>query len=418
MQVMEMEEKVMDITVEGPREKLRQIVEKNGEAVLQDSDRVEGLLRDHCGTYRKEISALVGALNERVPLELRGSWQTAMTPEAMRARLVQRMEDNRGLAPEVAEWAVDTWSYALGIGLTRSSDRLRSEVLGGVGQRSLVPAENIVIGEHSVSRAEAERRAAIASDRPGGAALAAGAAGAAIVGTGLLATAQQKKKAGVGAGILLGLAALGAIAYSNHKPTPPPPTPVVVVPPAPATATAPKPTAVAHVATSIAAGTPLQIRMNQAISSDDVNVGETFTATLAAPLFLNGKVVVPVGADATIRVLSIDPGGKITGQTQMQLALVSLASNGKNFKVSAAAYSVLGPKQAAVAAERTGIGAGVGAVGGFIAGKLLHHGKAGTAIGTGSGGTIGFATSKPQPAKVSPEQMLHFRLNKPMPVNA
>jgi hypothetical protein len=327
------------------------------------------------------------------------------------------MEDNRGLAPEVAEWAVDTWSYALGIGLTRSSDRLRSEVLGGVGQRSLVPAENIVIGEHSVSRAEAERRAAIASDRPGGAALAAGAAGAAIVGTGLLATAQQKKKAGVGAGILLGLAALGAIAYSNHKSTPPPP-PVVVLPPAPATATPPKPTAVAHVATSIAAGTPLQIRMNQAISSDDVNVGETFTATLAAPLFLNGKVVVPVGADATIRVLSVDPGGKITGQTQMQLALVSLASNGKNFKVSAAAYSVLGPKQAAVAAERTGIGAGVGAVGGFITGKLLHHGKAGTAIGAGGGGAIGFATSKPQPAKVSPEQMLHFRLNKPMPVNA
>jgi hypothetical protein len=149
-----------------------------------------------------------------------------------------------------------------------------------------------------------------------------------------------------------------------------------------------------------------------------VNVGQSFTATLAAPLFLNGKTVVPVGADATIRVVSVDPGGKITGQTQMQLALVGLASNGKNFKVSAAALSVLGPKQAAVAAERTGIGAGVGAVGGFIGGKLFHHGKAGTAIGAGGGGAIGFATSKPQPAKVSPEQMLHFRLNKPMPINA
>ena len=48
-----------------------------------------------------------------------------MTPEAMRARLVQRLEDNRGLAPEIANYAVDTWSYALGVGLGRSSDRVQ-----------------------------------------------------------------------------------------------------------------------------------------------------------------------------------------------------------------------------------------------------------------------------------------------------
>src|SRR5271155_4589830 len=113
-----------------PREKLKELMEKNGDGLLQDRDRCEGLLKDYCGGHRKEISALVGALQERVPLELRSSWQTAMTPEAMRARLVQRLEDNRGLAPEVADWAVDTWSYALGVGLGRKSDRLDSVVLG------------------------------------------------------------------------------------------------------------------------------------------------------------------------------------------------------------------------------------------------------------------------------------------------
>jgi hypothetical protein len=124
MDVMEMEEGVMEEQVEVPREKLRQILEKNGEWILQDPDRVEGLLRDHCGSYRKEISALVAALHERVPVELKGSWQSAMTPDAMRARMVKRLEDNRGQAPNVAEWAVDTWSYALGIGLARRSDRM------------------------------------------------------------------------------------------------------------------------------------------------------------------------------------------------------------------------------------------------------------------------------------------------------
>ena len=100
-------------------------MEKNGDSLLEDRDRCEGLLKDYCGGHRREISALVGALEERIPLELRSSWQTTMTPEAMRARLVQRLEDNRGLAPEIANYAVDTWSYALGVGLGRSSDRVQ-----------------------------------------------------------------------------------------------------------------------------------------------------------------------------------------------------------------------------------------------------------------------------------------------------
>ena len=108
-----------------PREKLKQLMEKNGEGILQDRDRCEGLLKDYCGGHRREISAIVGALEERIPLELKSSWQTAMTPEAMRARLVQRLEDNRGLAPEIANYAVDTWSYAFGVGLGPSSDGCR-----------------------------------------------------------------------------------------------------------------------------------------------------------------------------------------------------------------------------------------------------------------------------------------------------
>src|SRR5271167_3758122 len=116
------------MATEMPREKLKELMEKNGDSLLQDRDRCEGLLKDYCAGHRREISALVGALEERVPLELRSSWQTAMTPEAMRARLVQRLEDNRGLAPEIANYAVETWSYALGVNLGRSSDRVQDVV--------------------------------------------------------------------------------------------------------------------------------------------------------------------------------------------------------------------------------------------------------------------------------------------------
>ena len=43
-----------------PRETLKDIISRNGEEILQDSNRCEGLLKDHCGTHRREIAALVG----------------------------------------------------------------------------------------------------------------------------------------------------------------------------------------------------------------------------------------------------------------------------------------------------------------------------------------------------------------------
>lgn len=113
------------VAAEAARETLKDLIEKNGDPLLQDPDRCEGLLKDHCGPYRREISALIGALEERIPSELKSSWQMSMTPEAMRARLVQRLEDNRGLAPDIATWAVDAWSYALGISVSQQPDRVQ-----------------------------------------------------------------------------------------------------------------------------------------------------------------------------------------------------------------------------------------------------------------------------------------------------
>jgi hypothetical protein len=428
MAVMEMEEGVMEGTVEGPREKLRQIIEKNGDAILQDPDRVEGLLRDHCGSFRKEISALVGALNERVPLELQGSWQSAMTPEAMRARLVQRLEDHRGLAPEVSAWAVDTWSYALGIGLGRRSDRLDSVVIddnqfkkqGGIdGGNGGANKGSGGVAQDQLSKDE-ERRKAIESDRPGGAAAAAG--GAAL----LTAVVQDKKKAGIGVGAVTLLAVAGVLAF-NHKPTPKPtptptptPTPVVVVKPTPVVVPPPTPTPdpvigppVVH---AIPVGTPISIRLNQGISSDQTKPGATYTATLAAPLMLGDKVVLPAGADATIYVQSIDQGKTFTGQTMMQLSLTELSSGGKTYKLKNSFTDILGPKQAVVATERGAVGGAIGAGVGFLGGLVGHHKKTGTAVGAGAGAAVGVATTKTDPAKAKPEQLLHFKLTKPLNV--
>jgi hypothetical protein len=235
----------------------------------------------------------------------------------------------------------------------------------------------------------------------------------------LTTVVQDKKKAGIGAGVLA-LLAVGAVLAFNHHPTPTPtptPTPVVVTPPPVVVPPKTDPTVVTPPAVlTIPAGTPISIRLNQGIESDQTRPGATYTATLAAPLMAGGKVILPVGADATIYVHSIDQGKTFTGQTMMQLSLTELSSGGKTYKLTNSFTDILGPKQAAVAAERTGVGAVVGAGVGFVAGAFGHHKKAGTAIGAGAGATVGAVTTKTEPAKAKPEQLLHFKLMKSLNV--
>src|SRR3984957_17296053 len=197
-----------NMATEVPREKLKELMEKNGDSLLQDRDRCEGLLKDYCGGHRREISAIVGALEERIPVELKSSWQTAMTPEAMRARLVQRLEDNRGLAPEIANYAVDTWSYALGVGLGRSSDRVQD-----------VP---VVVQNGFTPVASAAERAA--ADRPAGStsAPAVAAQPAAVKTGGSIGALSNQNKAIVGAAGLLGAVAIAFAVLHHPQPTTPP----------------------------------------------------------------------------------------------------------------------------------------------------------------------------------------------------
>ncbi len=53
-----------------PRQKLCDIVARHGRSVIEDPRRCEGLLRDYCGAYRREISALVGAVEEHAAADM------------------------------------------------------------------------------------------------------------------------------------------------------------------------------------------------------------------------------------------------------------------------------------------------------------------------------------------------------------
>lgn len=97
-----------------PRDTLRQIIAKYGTNLCGDARRVEGLLKDLCGVYRREINVLTSALEERVPLDLLAAGKS-VPRELLLTKLAKRLEDNLGLTKEASHWAVDSWALAVGV---------------------------------------------------------------------------------------------------------------------------------------------------------------------------------------------------------------------------------------------------------------------------------------------------------------
>jgi len=69
---------------------------------------------DFCGEYRREVNVLVGALRERVAVDLLAS-QDGLPPEVLLKRLTKRLVDHLAFAEDAARWAVESWSVALGV---------------------------------------------------------------------------------------------------------------------------------------------------------------------------------------------------------------------------------------------------------------------------------------------------------------
>src|ERR671912_3011325 len=96
------------------RQGLREIVARHGPSVVEDRRRCEGLLRDHFGEHRREVSVLSSALEERVPHDLLAA-PAGVPREVLLARLARRLSDHLALAEDAARWSVNSWALALGV---------------------------------------------------------------------------------------------------------------------------------------------------------------------------------------------------------------------------------------------------------------------------------------------------------------
>lgn len=162
----------------------------------------------------------------------------------------------------------------------------------------------------------------------------------------------------------------------------------------------------------VPAGTVLTVRLGQAVGSKISSPGATFTASVASPVAVEGKTVIPAGAAATGTVVDAKPLGRFKGGAVLQLRLTSITVNGADQAISTT--SVVRTEKGK--GKRTAIMAGGGAGLGALIGGLAGGGK-GAAIGAlagGGAGTGGAAFTGNKDVVLPAESALSFKLERPI----
>jgi hypothetical protein len=142
--------------------------------------------------------------------------------------------------------------------------------------------------------------------------------------------------------------------------------------------------------------------MGQSMSSESAHAGQTFEATLAHDLVVNGNTIAKAGAPVRGKVTSAKSSGRLHAPGVLTVRLTSVDGN----PVTSSAYGVKGKSHTKSNATKIGGGAAAGAVIGALAG-----GGKGAAIGTLAGGAAGTgvaAYTGKQPAVIPAERSMSF----------
>ena len=121
----------------------------------------------------------------------------------------------------------------------------------------------------------------------------------------------------------------------------------------------------------VPAGTILTVRLGQSVGSKISSPGQTFTATLASPVSVDGKTAIPAGVTASGTVVDAKPLGRFKGGASLQLRLTSITVGGSEQSISTS--SVV--RTATGKAKRTAVLAGGGTAMGSVIAATAGDGK-------------------------------------------
>jgi hypothetical protein len=167
---------------------------------------------------------------------------------------------------------------------------------------------------------------------------------------------------------------------------------------------------------TLPAGAVIKIRTSDFLSSDKNQKGNTFIATLAQPVVIDGWVVMRRGQTITGQVTDAVRAGRVKGVSKLQLELNQLTLvDGQLVPVqtqllNASAGTSKGRDAAAIGVT-TGAGAAIGAA---------AAGGPGAAIGAGAGfvaSVAGVLLTRGKPTIITPETLLTFKTEQPVSIS-
>ncbi len=165
---------------------------------------------------------------------------------------------------------------------------------------------------------------------------------------------------------------------------------------------------------TVPAGTAISVVLDQTLASNQSRSGDEFDASVAAPVVIDGKMVIPKGARVRGRVIEARESGRLAHVAHLRLALRSVEVGGKTYELETSAISRTGSNHNKRNLELIGGGAGLGAIIGGVAG-----GGKGAAIGAVAGAGAGTATAAATGKKeivIPAETHLNFKLTQPVTI--
>lgn len=159
-------------------------------------------------------------------------------------------------------------------------------------------------------------------------------------------------------------------------------------------------------------GTTITVRLGESLGSKLSTPGQSFTATVAEPVTINGNTVIASGTDARGTVVDAKPLGKFKGGAVLQVQLTSITLNGAEHPIQTSAIS----RSLKGKGKRTAVIAGGGTAVGALIGGLAGGGKGaaiGAIAGAGAGGA-GAAFTGNKDIVLPAESALTFKLTAPV----
>jgi hypothetical protein len=167
---------------------------------------------------------------------------------------------------------------------------------------------------------------------------------------------------------------------------------------------------------SVPEGTELDVVLNQSISTAANRSGDRFQATLASPVVVDDKTVIPKDALVTGHIVDARPSGRLKGVARLQLTLDALEVNGQTYGIATGDFGRTGKNHNKRNGMLIGGGAGLGAIIGGVAGGGVGA-LIGSSVGAGAG-TAGAAFTGKKDIRVPAETILSFRLARPVTIPA